>query len=148
MPEPVPPTPEGTSLEGKTILATGGNSGLGFEFARQSLILKASRVIVTTRTRAKGETAVTGLSTDPEVQSTNPTAKIEFFVLDLDDYQSGLQFSQKVKREVGELDILLCNAGMNSFRYETSQSGHEKVMQGRQPHILVAPRVSELTLPQ
>lgn len=132
MPEPVPSTPAGTSLESKTIIVTGGNAGLGFEFARQSLILKASRVIVTTRTHAKGETAVSALSTDPEVQSTNPTANIEFLELDLDDYQSGLRFSQKVKQNVKDLDLLLCNAGTNSFRYETSQSGHERIMQGRQ----------------
>lgn len=130
MPKSIPPTSEGTSLAGKTVVVTGGNSGLGLEFARQALILNASRVIITTRSEAKGNAAVTALRADLMVKSTNPTARLEFFDLDLDDYESGLRFTQKVKEEVPELDVLLCNGGMNQFRYETSKSGHERVMQG------------------
>ncbi|KAF3389420.1 Short chain dehydrogenase yanD [Penicillium rolfsii] len=126
---PFMPIPLGTSLAGKTVLITGGNSGLGLEFARQSLILKASRVIVTVRSQAKGDTALSILRADPEVQATNPDARLEYFYLELDDYQSGLNLVERVFTEVPELDILLCNGGTNTFNYETSKSGHERLMQ-------------------
>ncbi|GLI76124.1 hypothetical protein PoHVEF18_004395 [Penicillium ochrochloron] len=123
------PIPPGTSLAGKTVLITGGNSGLGLEFARQSLTLKASRVIITVRYQAKGDGALAYLRADPEVQATNPDARLEYFHLDLDDYESGLDFVSKVYTEVPELDILLCNGGTNIFKYEVSKSGHERLIQ-------------------
>jgi hypothetical protein len=127
------PIPPGTSLEGKTILVTGGNSGLGLEFARQSLTLTASRVIITVFSQAKGDAALATLRADPEIQATNPDARLEYFHLDLGDYGSGREFVQKVYAEVPELDILLCNGGTNIFHYEVSKSGHERLMQGTYP---------------
>ena len=119
----------GASLAGKTVIITGGNTGLGFEVARQTLLLKASRLIITTRSQAKGETAIAALRGNSEIQRANPDCQIEFFDLDLDDYQSGLRFCQRVKEQVPEVDLLLCNAGIQSLQYEISKSGHERVMQ-------------------
>ncbi|KAJ5833078.1 hypothetical protein N7474_001389 [Penicillium riverlandense] len=126
MPDPIPPSP---SLAGKTVIITGGNTGLGFEVARQTLHLQAARVIITARSQAKGAAAVAALRADADIQSANPAAQIEFFDLDLDDYQSGLRFCQQVKKQVPELDLLLCNGGTTTFDYEISKSGHERVMQ-------------------
>ncbi|KAE9371717.1 putative carbonyl reductase [Stipitochalara longipes BDJ] len=125
----IPPTPAGTSMAGQTAIITGGNAGLGFETARQYLTLKASRVIITVRSESKGQEAISALRADPAVKASNPSAKIEAFILDLEDYQSALRFVQKVKKEVPELHILLCNAGMNIIKYEASKSGHEMVIQ-------------------
>ncbi|OGE50213.1 hypothetical protein PENARI_c018G09912 [Penicillium arizonense] len=133
MPEDIPLTPEGTSLAGKTALVTGGNKGLGFEVARQFLLLNVSRLIITARDEAKGRAAVAALKSDPEViaasyqDETEP--KIEFFLLNLDDYQSGVLFTRKVNAEIRELHILVLNAGINIFEYQTSKTGHEKIMQ-------------------
>jgi NAD(P)-dependent dehydrogenase (short-subunit alcohol dehydrogenase family) len=127
----IPPTPAGTSMAGQTVIVTGGNSGLGFETARQFLTLQASRVIIVVRSESKGQEAISALRADPAVKAANPSAKVEAFLLDLEDYQSGLRFAQRVKKEVPELHVLLCNAGMNILRYETSKSGHEMVMQGK-----------------
>ncbi|KAI5235763.1 putative carbonyl reductase [Aureobasidium subglaciale] len=117
-------------LSNKTVIVTGANAGLGYEAARQLLVLHASRVILAVRSASKGEEAVASLKLDPEVKQQNPTATIEAFVLDLDDYASGLRFAQKVKREVKELDILLCNGGVNIMKFQKSVAGHERVMQG------------------
>lgn len=103
---------------------------MGYEAARQLLVLYASRVIIAVRSAVKGEEAVASLKLDPEVKKHNPTAIIEAFVLDLDDYNSGLSFAQRVKQEVKELDILLCNGGVNIMKYQKSVTGHERVMQG------------------
>jgi NAD(P)-dependent dehydrogenase (short-subunit alcohol dehydrogenase family) len=127
----IPATPLGTTLAGKTIIITGGNTGLGYESARQYLILQASRVIITVRSELKGEEAVAALQADPDVKAANPSAKVEFFLLDLGDYESGLEFVQRVKKEVPELDLLLCNGGVSFMNYQVSKSGHERVMQGK-----------------
>lgn len=147
MREPLPSIPVGTSLAGKTVIVTGGNSGIGWEFARQTLVLNASRVIITTRSEAKGRAAIAALRNDPEIQSANATARLEFFDLDLDDYDSGQEFVQRVKNEVPELDILLCNGGVNFFNYQTSKSGHERIMQGTSLQTVV-PFHLMLTTPQ
>jgi NAD(P)-dependent dehydrogenase (short-subunit alcohol dehydrogenase family) len=126
----IPPTPDGTNLTGKTIIVIGANTGLGFEAARQFLSLGASRLILACRSISKGEDAATVLRADPLIKSVNADAVIQVFELDLDDYQSGIRFTQKVKAEVNELDILLNNGGIATISYEKSKSGHERSMQG------------------
>ncbi|KAF9244306.1 hypothetical protein DTO013E5_5855 [Penicillium roqueforti] len=125
----IPPTPTSASAAGKTAIITGGNTGIGYEVARQLLLLKASRVIITVRSTSKGQEAVASLRAHPEVKKANPTATIEFFHLDLDDFQSGVEFAKKIRAEVSELHILICNGGVNLISYEASKSGHERVMQ-------------------
>lgn len=127
----IPPTPEGTNLSGKTVIITGGNSGLGLEAARQFLTLGTSRVILACRSRSRGQEAVTALRADPTVKEANPKAVIELFELDLSDYQSGFRFADKVKKEVKELDILLNNGGQVVMKFERASSGHEKNFQGK-----------------
>lgn len=128
---PIPPTPAGTDLSGKTIIVTGGNAGMGYEAARQFLVLQAARVILAVRSRQKGQEAVSALRANPEVKKANPSGTVEMMPLDLDDSQSALEFVTKVKAEVPELDVLLCNGGVNIMKYQTSKSGHERVMQGK-----------------
>ncbi|KAJ5959465.1 uncharacterized protein N7479_006615 [Penicillium vulpinum] len=125
----IPPTPISASVAGKTAIITGGNTGIGYEVARQLLLLQASRVIITVRSTSKGQEAVASLRAHPEVEKANPTATIEFFNLDLDDFESGMEFTKRVRAEVPELHVLICNGGVNLMSYEASKSGHERVMQ-------------------
>jgi NAD(P)-dependent dehydrogenase (short-subunit alcohol dehydrogenase family) len=105
----IPDTPASIDLTGKTVIVTGANAGLGLEAARQYLTLHASRVILAVRTLAKGEEAARYLSSHPSVKSTNPNAVIEVMALDLDDFQSVVRFSSKVKEKLDVLDVLLLN---------------------------------------
>lgn len=141
----IPPTPAGTDLTGKTIIITGGNAGMGYEAARQFLILHASRVILAVRSPSRGQEAVSSLKNDVSVKKANPDAVIDVFQLDLDDYQSGLDFANKVKQEVKELDILLNNGGVNVMKYQQSKSGHERVMQGKSLRLLCRYTTATLT---
>jgi len=127
---PIPPTPSGTKLAGKTVIVTGGNAGLGLEAARQFLVLGVSRLILGCRSVSRGEEAASALRGSPEVAKANPDAVIQVFELDLDDYNSGLQFAARVKREVKELDVLLNNGGIAVMSYQKSKNGHERTMQG------------------
>lgn len=121
--------PPGTSLAGKTVIVTGGTSGLGLEFARQALILKASRVVLAARDGEKGNAAIAALRADLEVQASNPDAKLDQIHLMLDHWDCTVMFVKKVYEQVPELNILVCNGGTNFFKYETSWAGHERIMQ-------------------
>ncbi|CDZ96633.1 Dehydrogenases with different specificities (related to short-chain alcohol dehydrogenases) [Phaffia rhodozyma] len=125
----IPPTPPNTSIAGRTVIVTGGNAGLGFEASRQLLVLGAGSVIIAVRSLIRGVDAVSRLKNDPEVKEKNPEAKVEAWALDLDDYSSAIAFANKVTTELKVLDLLLLNVGVNLMRYETSKSGHERVMQ-------------------
>ncbi|KAI8712731.1 Short-chain dehydrogenase/reductase [Fusarium sp. LHS14.1] len=105
-----------TSFSGKTVIVTGGNSGLGREAARHIVRLGASRVIIAGRNPdALEETrqdiiATTGSS--PEV--------IDTWQLDLCSYESVVSFAKRASTELSRLDIVLENAGRSTtvFRME------------------------------
>ncbi|KAI0143065.1 hypothetical protein GGR57DRAFT_484488 [Xylariaceae sp. FL1272] len=137
--EPIPPTPTGTDLSGKTVIVTGGNAGMGLEACRQFLTLKASRVILAVRSPVKGREAIAKLREDPTVQNVHPNPIIEAFPLDLEDFESGVAFVSRVKAEVPELDILLNNGGTNVLKYHKTPNGHERVMQvNTYTHFLIS----------
>lgn len=129
----IPELPKDTSLKGRTVLVTGGTSGIGFEVARQFLTLNAQRVIITARNSSKGAESVRALRADCEVAKYNPNAIIDVLVLDLNDYKSVIKVSDEVKRDVPDLDVLVCNAGMAQMAFKMSVTGHEQVMQGLWP---------------
>ena len=125
----IPPTPPSTNLTGKTVIVTGANSGMGLEAARQFLVLHVAKVILAVRSPSKGEEAAAWLRNHPSVKQANPDAELKVMQLDLDDYQSVLQFANQVKAELDALDVLLLNGGVNIMSWQTSKSGHERVMQ-------------------
>lgn len=125
----IPELPKDTTLEGRTVLVTGGTNGIGFEAARQFLTFKVPRIIITARNASRGAESVRALRADPEVAKNNPNAIIDVFDLDLDDYKSVIKFSEHVK-EAPALDVLVCNAGMAQMVFKMSVTGHEQIMQG------------------
>ncbi|KAJ5349122.1 hypothetical protein MYU51_011967 [Penicillium brevicompactum] len=127
-----PTPPVATDLSGKTALVTGCNKGLGFEVARQLILLKVSRLIITTRDKPKGEAAIAALRADPEVaklDTRQTPIRIEWFQVELDDYGSAISFVQEVRRNVPELDILILSAGMYQLEFEMAKTCHEMIMQ-------------------
>ena len=91
---------EGLSLEGKTILVTGCNSGLGQE-ALRVLALRGARVVGTARTLDKAKAACAAVK-----GKTVPLA------CELSDPASVRACVEAVKREALRLDAILCNAGI------------------------------------
>ena len=90
---------------GKTILITGGNSGIGLEAARV-LSLKNAEVILTARSEEKGSKAV------ESIKSKFPTAKVSWMILDLADLDSVRAFSKDFHAKYTKLDVLINNAGV------------------------------------
>lgn len=93
------------SQQGKTILVTGANSGLGLE-ASKVLSSKGAHVIMTARNMKSGNEAIS------LIKEENADAKLDLMQLDLSDFASIRQFSQEFHQKYKQLDVLINNAGV------------------------------------
>jgi NAD(P)-dependent dehydrogenase (short-subunit alcohol dehydrogenase family) len=101
-------------MHGKTVVITGGNSGIGFETAA-ALSAMGARVIVTARNADKGRTAVAALN--DRVQGGEP---IQLVVFDLGDLASVRRGAAEILEQAPRLDVLVNNAGLvQTLRSET-----------------------------
>jgi WW domain-containing oxidoreductase len=104
---------EGVSLEGKTILVTGCNSGLGHE-AMRVLALRGARVIGTARSVDKAKEACASVK-----GSTIPMA------CELSDPSSVRACVAEVKRQGLKLDAIIANAGIMALPKREQAFGYE-----------------------
>lgn len=104
---------EGLSLEGKTMLVTGCNSGLGHE-AMRVLALRGARVIGTARTVEKAKEACDGV-----------TGKTIPIACELSDPASVRACAEEVKRQDIHLDAIICNAGIMALPNLEKAHGYE-----------------------
>ena len=115
--------PKTTDLSGKVVIITGGNTGIGFESARQFLSFNAAHIIIASRSEAKGKAAVSQLKQE------YPKPTIETWALDMNSYESIHAFVKRVD-SLSRLDIAVLNAGLNSPTFNIVPStGHEELMQ-------------------
>ncbi len=106
---------EGMDLSGRVALVTGCNSGLGYETMRV-LALRGCHVIGTGRTLEKAEVACASVR-----GTTTP------LMLELSDFQSCVDCAAQV-RELGLVpDMLILNAGINTFGELELVNGIEKI---------------------
>ncbi len=106
-------------LTGKTIIVTGGNSGLGYQ-AVKAFASKNARIILACRSVAKGEEA------REKIIAVYPAAEIFVLELDLTDLKSVRNFVAKFKQNHSRLDILVNNAGIMMVPYGLTKDGFEK----------------------
>jgi NAD(P)-dependent dehydrogenase (short-subunit alcohol dehydrogenase family) len=95
---------------GRTVVVTGGNSGLGLETAR-ALAAAGARVVLAVRDAARGAQAAAGLPGQVEVRQ-----------LDLADLASVRAFAEGW---TGDLDLLVNNAGIMWVPQQRSDDGFE-----------------------
>lgn len=107
------------SQQGKTILITGANSGLGFE-ATKVLSNKGAKVIMAVRNLQKGKDAAAALKRE------NPKAQLDLMILDLADFDSIRKFSKEFHNKYLQLHVLINNAGvMAPVKRELTKQGYE-----------------------
>lgn len=105
-------------LTGRTIVVTGGNSGLGYESVK-AFALKGAEVVLASRTMEKGEQAKAEITKDV------PGAKIIVMELDLADLDSVRSFAAAFRKKYKQLDVLLNNAGIMMSPYFKTKDGFE-----------------------
>ncbi len=95
-------------LDGKTVIVTGANIGIGRETALD-LAKRGARVILACRDLKKAEEA----ASDIRQQSGNGNVVVEH--LDCASFESVRQFAKRINQNEASLDILVNNAGKNDF---------------------------------
>jgi len=105
-------------LTGKTIIVTGGNSGLGFVSAR-TFAEKGAQVIIACRSANRGDV------TKKQIEKACPTANVHVMEIDLMDLESIKDFTTRFKQKHDKLDVLLNNAGIMTVPYGLTKDGFE-----------------------
>src|SRR3954453_13885919 len=96
--------------DGRTVVVTGANSGIGLAAARE-LARAGARVVLAVRNTGKGEQAVASIDGQTEVRR-----------LDLSDLSSVRAFAAEWE---GALDVLINNAGVMAVPEERTKDGFE-----------------------
>jgi NAD(P)-dependent dehydrogenase (short-subunit alcohol dehydrogenase family) len=105
---------------GKTVLVTGGNSGLGYETVLQ-LARKGARVLLAARDRGRGPAALERLGAEA------PGNQAELARIDLADLTSVERFAAGFLAGGEGLDLLINNAGVMAIPHrETTAQGYER----------------------
>ncbi|MCJ1313025.1 hypothetical protein MMC25_006701 [Agyrium rufum] len=107
------------SLEGKVIVVTGGNIGLGKESVLQLAHHQPAKIYLAARSAEKGNAAIA------EIHETVPDAAIMFLELDLASFESVQSAAEKIKLENDRLDILMNNAGVMCIPHAVTKEGYE-----------------------
>ncbi len=106
------------SQRGKLAVVTGANSGIGWNTALE-LARAGAEVILTARTKAKGQDAV------DRIRRQLPQARVRFELLDLASQRSVRAFATKVNGEA-KLDLLVNNAGVMRLPHrQVTEDGFE-----------------------
>jgi NAD(P)-dependent dehydrogenase (short-subunit alcohol dehydrogenase family) len=105
-------------LAGRTFVVTGANSGLGLEAARL-LAANGAHVVMTARSRIKGEAAAARIGQDV------PGASLELRSLDLADLDSVRAFARGLHDDGVGVDVLINNAGVMMTPQGRTKQGHE-----------------------
>jgi len=113
---------EDKNMEGKIVVVTGSNTGVGLETAREIARLGAE-VILACRTPAKAEAAVVNI-----MKSLSGKAKVSWMRLDLCDFTSVRKFCDDFKEKYPRLDVLVNNAGMMQHYRRLTKDNYEMTL--------------------
>jgi len=105
-------------LDGRTVIITGANTGIGKETAID-LAKRNARVILACRDGEKGTRA------EKEIKQASKSDKVRFKQLDLASLASVKKFAAAILEEESRVDILINNAGIMRCPYWKTEDGFE-----------------------
>jgi uncharacterized oxidoreductase len=122
------------NITNKTVLVTGGGSGIGFEIAR--LLSEKNKVVITGRTEAKLQQAAAQLN------------NVDFIVSDITNAASVEELVAQIQKDYGKLDVLINNAG-NVFVYNlaTEADTYQKSVEEFDTNFFSILRLTDKLLP-
>jgi len=109
-------------MDGRTVLITGGNTGIGKETA-VALAGEGAQVVFTTRDAQKGAVA------RDEIRSRSGSDAVEVMELDLARLASVRDFSSRFTEAHDHLDVLVNNAGLMLGSRRETPDGYEMTFQ-------------------
>ncbi len=110
--------PSKMRIDGKTVIVTGGNTGIGKETAME-LARRGGRVIIACRDAKKGNQATA------EIKEETGNNQVFFKSLDLASALSIREFADSVLEKESRLDLLILNAGVMFTPYALTKEGFE-----------------------
>ncbi|MGB0369201.1 MAG: SDR family oxidoreductase [Flavobacteriales bacterium] len=113
-------------MEGKTIVITGGNAGIGKATAI-ALAKKGAEIVITSRSEDKAKAAVA------EIKSASGNEKLSYVLVDLNSQASVRKAAEELKTKCPKIDVLINNAGCYVSEKTINQDGLE--MQFATNHI-------------
>lgn len=134
----IDPSAPANSQAGRTILITGGASGIGYEIAKSFLAASAAKVIITGRRVEKLEEAVASLNSSKPEKS---TATVLWRQQDVSDLSNIETFWRNLKSDNLEVDVLVLNA-THTGQFGVS-AGWKKVWECFEFNVLGSLRMSE-----
>jgi NAD(P)-dependent dehydrogenase (short-subunit alcohol dehydrogenase family) len=104
--------------DGRAVIVTGANGGIGFVVAR-TLVGRGARVVLACRDRAKGDAAA------DRIRAEHPAGEVTCLPLDLADLDSVAAFVAAYRVEYDRLDLLINNAGVMYPPLRRTRQGFE-----------------------
>ncbi|MCB0754788.1 MAG: SDR family oxidoreductase [Flavobacteriales bacterium] len=105
-------------MNGKQVVITGGNAGIGKATAI-ALAKKGANVIITSRSESKAKAAV------DEIKAASKNENIDFVLINLVDQESVRKAAEEIKSKCPKIDVLINNAGCYLSDLELSPQGIE-----------------------
>ncbi|KAF2131081.1 oxidoreductase-like protein [Dothidotthia symphoricarpi CBS 119687] len=108
------------SLEGKVIIVTGGNAGLGKATVSYLASHNPAKIYLAARTASKAASAI------KDIRASVPNAcEIEHLQLDLTSFSSIAEAAAVFQKQESRLDLLINNAGVMANPFDTTKEGYE-----------------------
>jgi NAD(P)-dependent dehydrogenase (short-subunit alcohol dehydrogenase family) len=102
----------------RNVAITGANSGIGFETALH-FARSGAHVVMACRNMDKAQAA------QSQILAEVPGARTAIMRLDVSDLQSVHEFKRQFAEQLGELDLLINNAGIVAIPLTRNEAGHE-----------------------
>jgi retinol dehydrogenase 12 len=109
-------------LDGRVVLITGGNAGIGKESA-VALASMGAQVVFTARDAARGTEALA------EIRTRSGNDAVDVMPLDLARFESVREFAKRWSDEHDQLDVLVNNAGLILNSRRETDDGNEMTFQ-------------------
>lgn len=106
-------------LSGYVAIVTGGNSGIGYETAKQ-LALNNARVFIASRSQQRVDQAIQRMRSETALN-----LDLRFLQLDLNDLRSVSAAAHAFCRQESRLDLLINNAGVMNVPMKYTGDGYE-----------------------
>ncbi len=105
-------------LDGKTVLVDGANSGLGFAVARE-VAQRGAKVIMVCRSGIPGK--------GEEIKRLSGSNDVHMLPVDYSDVKSIRRLVSDIRDQSGQIDILICNAGIVPKKSRKTPQGLEEM---------------------